>query len=110
MQILGSCRALNLRYSGCCVWSLSPPCGNNGCYCDQGCHEFSDCCTDITDIGCHPANPFSPIASHIPTNTLGKTKSVTNVAIKCGIFLYLICILVISMDSNNNIILNLNHY
>ena len=46
--------ALNLKYSGCCVWSLSPPCGNNGCYCDQFCHTAGDCCSDVADIGCHP--------------------------------------------------------
>ena len=50
----GSCLALNLNYSGCCVWSLSPTCWNYGCYCDQICHTAGDCCSDVADIGCHP--------------------------------------------------------
>ena len=72
---LGSCSALNLSYSGCCVMALSPPCSNNGCYCDQGCHDFNDCCSDIADIGCyHPASSSSPIMSPTPTDTLRKSK------------------------------------
>ena len=71
MLILGSCLALNLSYSGCCIMFLSPPCSNNGCYCDQNCHNLNDCCSDIADIGCHPA--FSaPIVSPTPTDTPGK--------------------------------------
>ena len=69
MLILGSCLALNLNYSGCCVMFLSPPCTNNGCYCDQTCHTLNDCCNDIADIGCHPASFNSPIASHTPIDT-----------------------------------------
>ena len=66
--------ALNLSYSGCCVWSpLS--CSNNGCYCDIDCHELNDCCSDIADIGCHPASSSSSVASTTPTDILGKTKS-----------------------------------
>ena len=65
--ILGSCLALNLNYSGCCVFSLSTTCNNNGCYCDKFCHIFRDCCNDVSDIGCHPASP--------PTDIIGKTKS-----------------------------------
>ena len=38
--------------------SPSQPCDNDGCYCDQICHDWGDCCSDITAIGC-----------------LGKTKS-----------------------------------
>ena len=63
MLILGSCWALNRSYTGCCVWSLSPSCSNNGCYCDQTCHNANDCCIDVADIGCHPANSSSPIAT-----------------------------------------------
>ena len=54
--------------------SLSPPCSNNGCCCDQNCHNMNDCCSDIADIGCHPVSSFSPIVSLTPTHTLGKTK------------------------------------
>ena len=56
---LGSCLALNLNYSGCCDFFLSPPCSNNGCYCDQACYNANDCCSDIDDIGCHPASSSS---------------------------------------------------
>ena len=72
MLILGSCLALNLTYSGCCVMSLSAPCNNNGCYCDQSCHITNDCCSDIADIGCHPASSSSPIVAPTPTDKLGK--------------------------------------
>ena len=65
MLILGSCVALNLNYSGCCIFHKSPPCGNNGCFCDVDCHTVNDCCNDIDDIGCHP----------LPSVTLGKIKS-----------------------------------
>ena len=65
--IIGSCLALNLNYSGCCVFSLSTTCSNNGCYCDKSCHTFRDCCNDVADIGCYPTSP--------PTDTLGKIKS-----------------------------------
>ena len=77
MLILGSCLALNLSYSGCCIMFHSPPCSNNGCYCDQNCHNKNDCCSDIADIGCHPA--FSaPIVSTTTIETLSKTKSVAH--------------------------------
>ena len=69
--IIDSCLALNLNYSGCCVFSLSATCSNNGCYCDKSCHIFRDCCNDIADIGCHPTTP--------PTDTPGKIKSETYV-------------------------------
>ena len=74
MLILGSCLALNLNYSGCCSWSTLA-CYNNGCYCDKNCHNLNDCCSDIADIGCHPASFYSPIVSPTPTYTPGKTKS-----------------------------------
>ena len=74
MLILDSCLALNLSNSGCCVWSLSQNCRNNGCYCDQICHFFNDCCNDVTNIGCHPHSSISPMVSPTPTDTLGKTK------------------------------------
>ena len=67
---IGSCLALNLNYSGCCVFSLSPTCFSNGCFCDQACHILGDCCYDIGDIGCFPASPIPT-----PTNIPGKTKS-----------------------------------
>ena len=74
MLILGSCLALNLSYSGCCDFHITPPCDNNGCYCDQNCHIWNDCCSDIADLNCHPANFSSSIVSPTPTSTLGKTK------------------------------------
>ena len=75
MLILGSCLALNLSYSGCCVFFLSTPCSNNGCYCDQYCHKWNDCCSDIYDIGCHPAASSSPIVLPTPTDILHVTSS-----------------------------------
>ena len=74
MLILGSCLALNLSYSGCCVMHLSPPCNNNGCYCDQNCYNINDCCSDIADIGCHPDSSSSPTVLLTSSNTLGKKK------------------------------------
>ena len=74
MLILGSCVALNLRYFGCCVYGITKDCSINGCYCDQKCHDMSDCCSDIDDIGCHPPTSSSPIVLPTPTDT-GKTKS-----------------------------------
>ena len=73
ITILGSCSALNLSYSGCCVLELSSSCSNHGCYCDYNCHVWNDCCSDIADIGCHPAS--SPVMSPTPTDTLSKSKS-----------------------------------
>ena len=77
MLILCLCLSLNLYYSGCCVWTLSPSCNNNGCYCDQMCHNVNNCCDDVADIGCHPDYSSSPMVSPTPTDTLGKTKSET---------------------------------
>ena len=75
MLILGSCLALNLSDYGCCVRSLLPSCNNNGCYCDQFCYIWNDCCSDIADIGCHhPVSTSSPIVSLTSTDKLGKTK------------------------------------
>ena len=65
MFILGSCKALNLRYPGCCMTFLSQICTNKDCHCDQQCHSYNDCCSDIADIGCHP----------ISNGTLGKINS-----------------------------------
>ena len=72
MLILGSCLALNLSYSGCSVLSLSSPCSNNGCFCDQNCYIWNDCCNDIVDIGCHPTSSSSPTVSHTTTDIFGK--------------------------------------
>ena len=47
---------------------MSPSCSSNGCYCDQSCHNWNDCCSDIADIGCHPASIYSPIASPTPSD------------------------------------------
>ena len=62
--ILGSCLGLKLSYYGCCKLSLSQQCSHNGCYCDQFCHKWNYCCSDISDIGCH--------STTTPTST-GKT-------------------------------------
>ena len=75
MLILGSCLALNLNYSGCCLWFLSPPCMNKGCFCDQICHNTNDCCSDIADIGCHSVSTSSSIVSPTLTDILSKIKS-----------------------------------
>ena len=75
MLLLGSCLALNLSYSGCCVRSRTNICSNNGCFCHQNCHIFKTCCSDIANIGCHPASPFSPTVSLTGTDTPGMTKS-----------------------------------
>ena len=53
MFIIGSCKALNISYSGCCVTHLSETCKNEDCYCDQQCYSNKDCCSDIADINCH---------------------------------------------------------
>ena len=74
MLVLGSCLALNLNYSGCCKLSLSPQCNNNGCYCDEHCYNWDDCCSDITDIDCYyPASSSISTVFTTPTDTLGKT-------------------------------------
>ena len=70
MLILGSCLSLNLNYSGCCDRSLSPKCGNNGCFCHQSCHVWDNCCSDIADIGCYPAISSTPIVSLTPTGKI----------------------------------------
>ena len=75
MFILGSCKELNLGYSGCCLATQLQPCINEDCHCDQQCYSNNDCCSDIADIGCYPAYSFFPIVSPTPTDTLGKTKS-----------------------------------
>ena len=75
MLILGSCLALNISYSGCCLLTLSSVCSSNGCYCDRYCHMWNDCCSDIADIGCHFSSSFSPMVTPTLTDTFGKTKS-----------------------------------
>ena len=75
LLILGSCKSLNLDYSGCCITSLSRTCTSTDCQCDQLCHSYNDCCSDIADIGCHPVSYSSPTVSTTPTDTFGKTKS-----------------------------------
>ena len=60
MFILGSCLALNLNYSGCCKTSLSHLCSDKGCYCDEQCHKWNDCCSDIANISCYATHSFSP--------------------------------------------------
>ena len=55
------------------MFFLTPPCSNNGCFCDQLCHNTEDCCSDIADIDCHPVSLSSPTPT--PSNSTGKTKS-----------------------------------
>ena len=74
MLILGSCLALNLSYSGCCIMSPSQNCNNKGCYCHQNCLISYNCCSDITDIGCYPALSSFPTVSPTPTDKKGKTE------------------------------------
>ena len=74
MLILGSCVELNLSYHGCCDLSKTRSCFHIDCRCDQSCHIYNDCCSDIDDIGCSPTSP-SPIVYPTPTDILGKTKS-----------------------------------
>ena len=68
LSCLGSCLSLNLNYSGCCDYSQTSTCSNNGCYCDQSCHSFRDCCSDIASIGCYPLG-ITPITSLITSLT-----------------------------------------
>ena len=72
--LLGSCLALALGYSGCCLSHLSSTCSNNGCYCDKVCHIYGDCCSDIAVIDCNPDSNFSSSSTPTPTDTLGKIK------------------------------------
>ena len=74
MFILGSCKALNLRYSGCCVATRTQSCISIDSHCDQHCHSSNDCCSDIDDIVCYPVPYSSLMFISIPTDTLGKTK------------------------------------
>ena len=74
MFILGSCKSLNLKESGCCVMSRTQSCISLDCHCDQTCHSNKDCCSDIDDIGCYPVPSPSTIFVSTPTDTLGKTK------------------------------------
>ena len=75
MFILGSCKWLNLKESGCCVTTQLQSCIDEDCHCVQHCHSNNDCCSDIDDIGCHPATFSFPIVLPTPTDTLGKIKS-----------------------------------
>ena len=59
MFILGSCLALNLCYTGCCDWSMSPKCFIKDCSCDKYCYKWNDCCSDIANISCYP-RPTTP--------------------------------------------------
>ena len=101
LSYLGSCLSLNLNYSGCCDYSQTSTCSNNGCYCDQSCHSFGDCCSDIASIGCHPfgitsitslitsltlstspisavfASRFTTTMSHTPTSSLVTSTVIT---------------------------------
>ena len=63
LSCLGSCLSLNLNYSGCCDYSQPLLCSNNGCYCDQSCYSFGDCCSDIGNISCFPVSSPTPLPS-----------------------------------------------
>ena len=47
IPLTGTCSGKH--YTQCCVPGNGNPChGSDGkCYCDQSCHFFGDCCTDI---------------------------------------------------------------
>ena len=55
--------------------SPSQICDNFGCYCDQSCYNWNDCCSDIANISCYPDSSPTSVVSVTPTNTIGKTKS-----------------------------------
>ena len=74
MFILGSCKALNLGYFGCCIRPPSATCATIDCHCDQHCYSNNDCCSDIDDIGCYPVPSSSLTHTSTPTAMLGKTK------------------------------------
>ena len=74
--IIGSCVAQG--FNGCCTeGSCSVSAGGSTCYCDQVCHNFGDCCSDIEEAGCFPTTTASstvipsPISSSIPVSTPG---------------------------------------
>uniref|UniRef100_A0A1X7VE53 Fibronectin type-III domain-containing protein n=1 Tax=Amphimedon queenslandica TaxID=400682 RepID=A0A1X7VE53_AMPQE len=60
----GTCAGMN--YKSCCIpgTNVSLSChGSDGvCYCDQSCHFFGDCCTDIEQY-CPSVNPSSTLGS-----------------------------------------------
>ena len=53
MFILGLYLILKQSYFVCCKWFLSSTCYHHDCYYDECCHKYSDCCSDIADIGCY---------------------------------------------------------
>ena len=43
-------------FSGCCTvgFCYVPLAAGGVCYCDQICHAYRDCCSDIEEAGCFP--------------------------------------------------------
>ena len=82
MLLSGSCLPLKHNYSGCYVWSLSTACNDNGCCCDENCHIWNDCCSDVVDIGCYlvsssPSILFSPTQIIIHLSLVRQNRSST---------------------------------
>ena len=53
MHVIGSC--VENGYQGCCdsgALNCSVSSTSGSCYCDQLCHHYNDCCSDILEIGC----------------------------------------------------------
>ena len=53
---VGSCASLNI--TGCCANGTCYT--GTGCYCDQLCYQYNDCCHDIASIGCLPTVSPTP--------------------------------------------------
>ena len=56
-------------YTGCCIRGPGNSCSvtNAGmtCYCDQGCHERGECCSDIETIRCYGMQHINLIAYYL---------------------------------------------
>ena len=62
---IGSCVAQG--FNGCCTERCcAVPDGGSLCFCDQMCHNYGDCCSDIEEAGCFPPG-FTPTASSTVT-------------------------------------------
>ena len=77
-SIIGSCASLNI--TGCCDNGTCYT--GTGCYCDQLCYQYNDCCPDIASIGCLPnfiSSSFatSSILTASPTPTVTSTVTPT---------------------------------
>ena len=50
---LGPCQSMG--FTSCCSFLSNVTCLSSeaDCYCDQICFYYQDCCSDVTEIGCH---------------------------------------------------------